>query len=417
MDNEVSINIVSHNINGFSSSADFLKESCDENLNSIFCIQEHWLCPGYKRIKSINQLRTVHSSFDGYGSSAMSNVHSESIRKGRPYGGTGFVYSKKFAPFLKPLLQYESERITVMKLFDSEYPILILNVYFPFRQGGNDHRVEYLEVLGSLESIILANPDARFIIAGDFNYNIYDEGQVMSSTIVQFLDNHGLIPSHDLDPSFSRATSYTRCCHKTGSYSVLDYLFISRSLRNRIRNCGIVFDGRNPSDHFPVSLQLDLVPELSGDANCTSMNVNDGVCWSKVRDDVSENYRMTMEALLDSIDIPKGIVHGDRCCSCDLHVSQIGDYYRSVISVLELADSLLPRKSSYGKNGKDFWTRSLSNLKNNSVDAYNAWSRDGRPSSGQSFEHKKSCHYVYKAELRRQRRLFASEKVKPCQID
>ena len=307
------------------------------------------------------------------------------------------------------MLQYEGERITVLRLMDIDGPILIINVYFPFKNNSSDHRVEYLDLLGCIENIMLSNPTAKYIITGDFNYNIYDTAQLMSSSICTLVENYDLISTHDLDSSFSRSNSYTRYCHKSNSYSILDYIFISRTLRSRVRGCGIDFDGRNPSDNFPLSLQLDLVPVMSGDVDCTSVPVTD-VCWSKVCDGIADNYQKTMEILLDSIDVPKGIVHGDKCCSCEHHIAQIRGYYQSVISVIELADKLLPRKSSSGKKGKDFWTESLSQLKSNSVDAFNTWSHDGRPSSGPSFERKKSCHYVYKAELRRQRRNFAAEK-------
>ena len=92
--NKVRVDVVSHNINGFSGCKDYLQMKCDDNVNSILCLQEHWLRPPYKNIKSINQLRTVHPCFDGYGVSAMKNVHNNSIMKGRPYGGTGFVFNK-----------------------------------------------------------------------------------------------------------------------------------------------------------------------------------------------------------------------------------------------------------------------------------------------------------------------------------
>ena len=70
MDDKVRINLVSHNINGFNSSESFLNMVCEDDHNSILCVQEHWLRPAYKKLKSVNQLRTVHECFDGYGVSA-----------------------------------------------------------------------------------------------------------------------------------------------------------------------------------------------------------------------------------------------------------------------------------------------------------------------------------------------------------
>ena len=221
----------------------------------------------------------------------MKDIHNKAIMKGRPYGGTGFIFSKRFTTFLQPVLKYECERLSVMKLSDKDYTILIINAYFPFKQTGDDYRIQYLEVLGSIEDIILSNPSAKFIITGDFNCNIFDVIQPMSSTICRFLDNYNLVSSHSIDPSFNEATSYTRCCLKSGNYSILDYVFVSRTLLDRVKECGIDYDGRNPSDHFPVTLKLDVVPDTSGDAICTDMYVNNKVRWSSLSDGTLENYR------------------------------------------------------------------------------------------------------------------------------
>ena len=88
---KVSIAISTHNIHGFKSNSHYLNERCNKLSNSIFCIQEHWLRPAYKNVKSMNQIRVVHSDFDGYGVSAMKNEISSGIAAGRPYGGTAFV--------------------------------------------------------------------------------------------------------------------------------------------------------------------------------------------------------------------------------------------------------------------------------------------------------------------------------------
>ena len=408
---KVRISLTSHNINGFSGSEHYLKTRCNDNANSIICVQEHWLRPVYKRIKSINQLRTVHSAFDGYGVSAMKNTHYAAVSRGRPYGGTGFVFSKHFTSFLQPVLQYEGERVSVMKILDSDCTILIINVYFPFKQSGDEYRVQYLEILGYLENIITSNPNAKFVITGDWNCNIFDDSQPMTASILEFLRNYDLISSHDLDTSFSTTRSYTRCCLKSGTYSIIDYIFFSRSLQDRVKGCTIEYDGRNPSDHFPVSLQLDVEPQISGDGDGFGNVVNVGnVAWNSLHHDVLSKYETSMEALLDTIVIPTGIVHGDKYCSCDDHIFQIEQYFQSIITVLEIADSLLPRKSSHGKKGKDFWTSTLTQLKSESVEAYNAWSSNGHPTSGPFFERKKSSHYIYKAELRKQRRALAAEK-------
>ena len=406
---KVSISISSHNINGFTSSEPYLHMRCCDNLNSIFCVQEHWLRPVYKNLKSVNQLRSVHPSFDGYGVSAMKNTHNSAIRSGRPYGGTGFIFNKEFSPFLHPMLQYEGDRISVMKLLDTDGTILIINAYFPFKQNGDEHRMEYLDLLGCIENIIVSNPSARFIITGDFNYNIFDSRAPMSQAILSFLNNNDLICTHEFDPSFNSSTSYTRCCTKSGTYSMLDYIFISRSLRDRVRSSTITYDGRNTSDHVPVTLLIDVVPHISGDTNLVG-NQNSRINWSSISRESLVSYEQTMESLLDSVQVPPDLIHGNLYCSCNQHLFQLEEYVESLLAVLEKCDSLLPRKSSHGKKGKDFWSDTLTQFKQESVEAYDDWQLHGHPSSGPIFEKKKSSHYRYKAELRRQQRLSAAKK-------
>ena len=139
MENKVRISLSTHNINGFKGSEHYLKSLCDNQPNSILCLQEHWLRPTYKKIRGLNQLRMIHPLFDGYGVSAMKYVHDKSILSGRPFGGTGFVFNKAFSAFLKPLTRYESERISVMQINDSSGAILLINAYFPYRRAGDEY--------------------------------------------------------------------------------------------------------------------------------------------------------------------------------------------------------------------------------------------------------------------------------------
>ena len=80
----------------------------------------------------VNQLRCLHPDFDGFGTSAMAKSSELKVLSGRPYGGTGFVYNKKFSKCLKPLLNYTHERVTVLELSAEEGRFILINVYFPY---------------------------------------------------------------------------------------------------------------------------------------------------------------------------------------------------------------------------------------------------------------------------------------------
>ena len=129
---ESKVTISTHNVNGFCRSKSFLHSLCSNNPESIHGIQEHWLRPPFKKLQGVNQLRCLHPNFDGFGTSAMKKSSETKVNIGRPFGGTGFLFNKKYSKCLKPLLKYEHERVTVMELNSNEHKILILNVYFPY---------------------------------------------------------------------------------------------------------------------------------------------------------------------------------------------------------------------------------------------------------------------------------------------
>ena len=373
MDNKVSIHISTHNIHGFQSNSHYVKARCDKLSNSILCVQEHWLRPAYKNLKGMNQVRVVHPDFDGYGVSAMKKVHNEGIARGRPFGGTAFVFNKKFAPFLRPVVKYENERVSVMELLDIDGSILIINAYFPFRQNGDEHKVQYMEVLGLIKEIINSNPTSKFIILGDFNYNMYDSQSDISQLLRDFIHEYDLCSSHDTDPNFIPGSSYTRSCITSGSFSLLDYIFFSRSLLERVSDSKILYDGENPSDHIPVQLKLEVVPHHACEGGKPNGPASGKIIWSALNDDDLGTYENLMSELLDTIQVPSDILHGDHCCFDSSHCSTLEKYFQSLLDVVALAESTLPRKSPNGKGGKGFWTHALTQLKTSSVDSHRDW--------------------------------------------
>ena len=168
---KTTITISSHNVNGFKRSKEFLHSLCSSAPNAIRGLQEHWLRPPYKRQHGVNQLRSLHPDFDGFGTSAMKDSIDKKLQVGRPYGGTGFVFNKKYAKCLKPLLNYSHERVTVLELNTDFDKILIINAYFPYYNSRDlcNYIMMYKETLGFVDNIITQNPSCKFIILADFN--------------------------------------------------------------------------------------------------------------------------------------------------------------------------------------------------------------------------------------------------------
>ena len=111
-----SLCISSHNIHGFTDKKEFLHSRCLSDPLLIQCIQEHWLPPPFKKRVGTNALRSVHDAFEGFATSAMKKAEENGIRRGRGFGGTGYIYPKSLSKSIKPLIKFNHERISVMYL-------------------------------------------------------------------------------------------------------------------------------------------------------------------------------------------------------------------------------------------------------------------------------------------------------------
>ena len=97
----VNLKLRSHNINafinGFDSSCEYLHQECKENAFSVLALQDHWLRPSYRKQKGVNRLKTLHPDYDAYGTSGMADQIDQHIMRGRPYGGTAFLFRKELS--------------------------------------------------------------------------------------------------------------------------------------------------------------------------------------------------------------------------------------------------------------------------------------------------------------------------------
>ena len=401
-DSKSKITICSHNINGFSSKKSYLYSQCDATTDLIYGVQEHWLAPPYKKQFGVNRLRTVHPDFDGFGSSAMKRDVETKVRKGRPYGGTGFIYHKKFSNCIKPMLNYNHDRVSVMKLSEKDGDIIVINAYLPYFKTSDlmNQTALFRETVGYIANIIRENSTCRFVLLMDMNCNIYDTHHPFSMIIRELMSDNDLVSAFDYSADFNPATSYTRCDVKTGSYTLIDGILFSRSLANLVSNVRIVNDGENTSDHLPVRLDIEL---YISKIDIERKKHTPVIQWGKLSLDSLETYQRAMADKLDSINVPFHVLlHGDRCCSDNNHKSIIESYYRQIVNAVCYADGLLPR--TVPSSQRPFWSNELNDLKKSSIDCVEYWKRNGSPRYGPIFECKKSCTNRYKSAIRKARR-------------
>ena len=399
-----------HNVNGFNRHRDFLKSRCTNEPNTIQCIQEHWLRPPFKRAKGVNEFRHVHNDFDGYATSAMKESMKEKVLTGRPFGGTGFLWNKKFSQSLKPRVDYQHERVTVLELSNSCHNILCINVYMPYKKTSDiaEQKTVFDKTIGYIDHVISNNPDFKVILLGDFNCNLYDDNHPFTPSVRGLMQRRRLLSTFDLMDNFDADLLYTRRPFGgRGNGSLLDYVLISEELRNIASNVVIGHYPDNSSDHYPVSVDIELsITDVSiNQPRVSSPSIN----WANVKDEARLQYANAMKVNLDSIVIPfRSLLHGKHCCDSNEHIFAIERYFSDIIDAISKADQLLPRMRP--GISKDYWNSELTELKSASFDAFSIWRDAGKPSSGPIFDLKMRANYCYKLAVRKAKKLFDQDR-------
>ena len=363
--------------------------------------------PSSKHCAGVNALKTLHPTLDGWGTSAMKTAMESKILSGRPYGGTGYVWTKGLSPSIKPRLEYRHERVTVLEIQSSVGPIIVINCYLPYYKVSDlaSQKDKFIETISFIDSILNDNPNSSFIIMGDMNCNFYSRNNEFSPILQDFIRERDLYCCYDSMTAFNSCTTYTRFNLKQNSYSLLDYVFVSKSLSNHISKVNIIDSGAILSDHFPVHLSLSIDLTFSSEKrNFPPVTVN----WRSLNESSRRNYELVMENNLDQIEIPH-IVHGDHACQSVEHIFLIEQYYTDILRCIHLADLQLPRHRPTVT--KEYWSEELTLLKNDSIVAHDFWKLNGSPRTGPIFEAKKKSHYLYKLRIRQARDEFNQEKI------
>ena len=320
-------------------------------------IQEHWLRPPYKKNFGVNQLLFVHNDFDGFGTSAMAKVVESKVRVGRPFGGTGFFYHKKYSKCLRPLINFQHERVSVMELSTSQGKILLINAYLPYyntRDMANLINM-YNDTVKFIDNTKHTNQDCHFIVTADFNCNIHNLTHPFTQIIRGLMQKYDLMFSYDLAPNFDYQSSFTRYDMKTKSFTLIDGILISRKLSHCVDTIRISHYRNNLSDHIPVEIDLHLdVEEFSYKKSSLPRYVN----WSKLTDDQTLLFRQKMSEGLSSISIATDtVLHGDKCCLDDTHKLHLEQYYCDIVSTVIYAESFLPKTNPNFQ--RSFWNDEL----------------------------------------------------------
>lgn len=377
--------VCSFNMHGFNNSKSYLRELCKDN--DVIFVEEHWLLSQH-----LLKFNCISDDFIFYGVSAMDNVSSQGVLRGRPFGGVGVLVRKSFSNYISLCGFHQDNRAVIVKFEYRDVRILCCGVYFPCDHSSYDYTLSIGSINGFIESVIETHPGYNLLIAGDFNFPCI-VGNKGFDIFNQFAGDLDLVSCDYMD---KEAVGYTYSHDSLGHKSFIDHIFIHRELLTSIKSFKILEDASNLSDHLPIAICLWLPPMGIPSLIDTAKGIVHEFRWDK--GDKSSYYIQTGNMLANVAHDFTCLQHDINCinegCSIDIDI-----YYNEIVHCLiESAAYTIPKIPANAQ--KHYWSDALNDLKSDSIFAHSIWKSSGRPQTGPVYEMYRNAKYKYKLAIR-----------------
>lgn len=385
------INFASYNLHGFQQGKSQLLELCDSH--DIIVTQEHWLSSC-----DLDRISNLHSDFTVVAKSAMAEKVQTGFLRGRPFGGLAVLVKKSVSSKVKIVGVNDKCRcLAVVITLHGGYKILVIDVYFPCYEPGQEYQSVMLDCIGFIENCIVLNDHDAVLILGDFNFEC-DNNHVGYKMFNNLCSEYKLMCCD----SFAQSDiQYTYCHDSLGRFSVIDHVFVNTNLAGNVINYRVVDSGINLSDHVPVSCTMALPVSTGltvGSQQCRDKgNIMSNILrWDK--GDLTLYYQITSQ-LLQQVHVPYDLL----LAKCDdhicIHQEDINCFYKELVNVMKYAAGCAIPLVRDG-NSKPYWNVELQQLKEDSIQAHLAWTAIGKPRQGWLNRFRLHCKYKYKIAIK-----------------
>ena len=128
--------------------------------------------------------------------------------RGRPFGGVAILVKKSAISNVRIVGVDEKNRcLAVLITFHGNFKLLVVNVYLPCSEPGQEYQTTLLDCLGFIENCIVANDYSAVMVLGDFNFEC-DNRHTGYKLLKNTCDEYDLMPCESCAQS---DIQYTYC--------------------------------------------------------------------------------------------------------------------------------------------------------------------------------------------------------------
>ena len=385
------ISIASFNCRNIKSSVSEIQDLC--NKYDVILLQETWLLDF-----ELPFLSTIHTNFYGKGIATVKT--NDAVITGRPHGGLGILWKKKFGNICK-VIDISDDRIMGIELSNNGNKVVIFNVYLPYCCESNmDSFTCYLSKL----DVFMKDVDTLYsYVIGDFNAHVSeDRSHLFGNELHNFCANENYILS---DIKFCDSGSYTYYSEAHHTTSWLDHVMCSQTAHTLIKDITVEY-GAISSDHHPIICTLEF--NLDKINNCSEEMGNartKSIKWDSLSVEQIASYKSLTELHLGEIKIDHSLILcDDPGCKDPAHVSAIEQFYGNIVNALKDAskDLYICNKNSFKQIPG--WNDYCKSAHSQAREAYCIWRSSGKPKYGPTFIEMNRTRLYFKFVLRKCRK-------------
>ena len=233
----------------------------------IIMLQESWLTPA-----NLYKLEKFNDRYSFYGISAMERAVSQSVIRGRPWGGCGILMKTSLT---KNISYHKCSERFVILAFEK---FLLINSYFPKINTDIDLCVVQ-SVLTKIEEAINLFPNLEIVWGGDFNINLEITSKY-SDVFTRFMSTFDLLTCNTI---IKCNLKYTYFHESMQHFSLVDHFLISKGLMSLLLDFKGLDLAFNLSDHIPVFIKLNLFVKKDVESHIPFVGVNSANVQKKLR--------------------------------------------------------------------------------------------------------------------------------------
>jgi hypothetical protein len=260
VNNMGNLKIVSYNCYGFKANSNFVQLLLAQFDICFFC--EHWLAEEEEYL--FKQMSSTHHFIFKASYSAKDKI------RGRPYGGLCWAIDKSINIVD---VQCIEDDVSMLRIILNECMICLHGVWLPYDDNSNEKYAKFKSNISLLCNNIKENDRHPNCIIGDFNASLNRHNvSRFDRCLIEFIEKRKLISAYDHfnEHNLEYNNSYT---YKKGNYqSRIDHILVNDVALNTIRECSIINDHRDLSDHKPISISLEIERYASLYGNQTKSN-------------------------------------------------------------------------------------------------------------------------------------------------